>query len=39
MKLLGSIINLMKTGNVVLAALAILTGITAAVIITFFWCS
>ncbi len=36
MRLLVSIINLMKAGNVVLAALAILAGITAAVIITFF---
>ncbi len=35
MKLLVSIINLMKTSNVVIAVLAILAGITAAVIITF----
>lgn len=36
MKLLVSIINLMKAGNMVLAVLAVLAGITAAVIITFF---
>lgn len=36
MKFLVSIINLMKAGNMVLVSLAILTGITALVIITFF---